>query len=688
MLKRIALLLLTVLCLAGVAYCEAFVTAELPADTADITSFALDSGFSAEKTGYQTVGWYVTAPSGDAFDTFIGKYRDSLAAQGFTLTREVHPSGLDAVYYFFDHPDSRLTSARMNGIDFDLFLCGEKNGSRMAMVLGVVPGINLTEPAPEESWESLFGEEEPTWESVLDIPQEEPAPTIDPSAKNVIPSFESFAREAILSVQTNGGRTTCTVSMEDFSALIEYMMVLELNYGVSGQDETEENLGLPMYLFLEEYEGELDPDSCTIMLGIGEKIVVDGYVFFALDEKDGLISVTVWYAQGMTPADTGDRWSGSVLEGEYLASIAQMFTQLRNANQIYPFKNDAIAKDMAFKLKKDVGEITWTDVWNYNDLGVIMPTNPDLSDVENMSLFRFSIYPMTSETIDLSCLKNSEYLDVLNLSDGRYTGFDTVAKLEWIDQISLYAKSISEISWMKDMELLRFVSIQDCSVTDFSALGTLPRLKQVYLEISLSSDVSFLYGKGLTFGKTFGSPDSTFDEWYEKSWGVPGQAATATARPASSTATPRPSSGGERCSTCGGDGYRDVSCSTCGGDGDVERSCANCGGDGDRDCMSCAGKGYDNCSGCYGSGNRRCGSCYGTGKNGDRRCSTCSGRGEKTCSSCGGSGRKRCSACSGSGDRSCTNCGGDGRREQSCTSCGGDGRDTRLCTSCGGDGVR
>ena len=550
MLKRIALLLTIMLCLAGVAFSEALVTAELPADTADITSFALDASFSAEKTGYQTVGWYVTAPSGAAFDTFIGKYRDSLAAQGFVLTREVHPSGLDAVYYFFDHPDSRLTSARMNGIEFDLFLCGEKNGSRMAMVLGVVPGINLTEPAPEESWESLFGEEEPTWESVLDIPEEEPAPTIDPSAKNVIPSFESFAKEAILDIQTNGGRTTCTVSMEDFSALIEYTMVLEHDYGVSGQDGGETEYGLPLYLWLEDYEGDLEPDKCSIVLENGEKDIIGGYVFFALDEKDGRITVTVWYAQGMTPADTGDRWDGAVLAGEELAAIQQMFSMTGKANQAYPFKNDAIAKDMAFKLKKDVSEITWADVWDYSELGVIMPTNPDLSDVENMSLFRFSIYPMTSETIDLSCLKNSEYLDVLNLIDGRYTGFDTVAKLEWIDQISLYAKSISDISWMKDMELLRFVSIQDCSVTDFSALGTLPRLKQVYLEISLSSDVSFLYGKGLSFGKTFGSPECSFDEWYEKNWGVPGQAAAATARPAAlAQGTPTVENGGVRVST-------------------------------------------------------------------------------------------------------------------------------------------
>lgn len=681
MLKRITLVLLAMLFLSGLTLAEEAVTVMLPCDTANLTSFTQGENFSAQKQGYQTVGWNVSAENNDAFDAFMTAYKDELIAQGFDLVKEVRPSGLDAVYYFFDHPDSALASARMNGISFDLFLCGETSGSRRAMVMGIVPGIELTEPAQAESWESVFAEEEPVWESVLDDPAE------DLPAENVIPDFASYAQEAILSTTEEQGRVTYTLAMEDMSALIEYMMVLELNYGVSGQDGGEEKYGLPMYLVLEDYEGELEPDRCTIMLASGEKESMAGYVFFALNEENDQVQLTVWYAMGMTPADTGDRWGGVPLEGESLEAMRQMFFLARSANQVYPFKNEAIAKDVAYKLKKDVSQITWTDVRDYNELGVIMPTNPDLSDVENMSLSKFALYAMTSEVIDLSCLKNSEYLDILWLMDGNYTGFDTLAKLEWMREITLYSQGITDISWMENMELLRFVSIQDCNVTDFSALATLPNLKQVYLEISLNDDVSFLYGKGLNFGETYGEPTSTFDAWYEHNWGKPGEEPSSqpTAKP---TAAPARNDDGERCSTCGGDGYRDERCSRCGGDGNVDSRCSNCGGDGDRDCMSCSGKGYDNCSGCYGSGDRRCGACYGTGKDGDKRCYSCGGDGEKNCSSCSGTGRKRCSACSGTGDRDCTYCGGDGTKDQSCSSCGGDGRETNLCSSCGGDGKR
>lgn len=685
--KKMAVLLLALLLLAGFACAEESVTAYLPGDTQALTSFAVEEAFSAQKKGYQTVGWRITVPDDEAFMAYIDGYRDALIDQGFTLAREVRPNGLNAVYYFFDHPAAGLTSARMNGIDFDLYLCGESGKGQMAMVLGVVPGINLSEPPAEESWESVFGEEEPAWESVLDVPaEEEPVP--DEGAENVIPSFASFAKAAILSQTIENGREAYTLEMKNLSALMEYMMVLELNYGVSGQDGGETKYGLPMYLVLEDYEGELEPDRCTIMLASGEKEPINGYVFFSLDEKDDLVKLAVWYAMGMTPANTGDRWNGMPLEGEYLEGMQQMFFEARTSGQNYPFRNDALAKYVANRLEKDVSAITWTDVRDFNELIGVTVTDPDLSDLENMSLTSFSVIAKTEEAIDLSCLKNSEYLRILALVDGQYTGYETLAEKKWLERVLLSAESINDISWLENKELVRFVSIHDCSITDFSALATLPRLEQVYLEISLSDDVSFLYGKGLDFGDTYTKPTCTFDEWYEHNWGKPGGEPTPqpTAKPTVKPAdTDRD---GERCSTCGGDGWREVSCSSCGGDGDVERSCANCGGDGERDCMSCAGKGYDNCSGCYGSGDRRCGACYGTGKDGDKRCSSCGGDGEKNCSSCSGTGRKRCSACSGTGDRNCTYCGGDGRKEANCSSCSGTGRDRRTCTTCGGDGWR
>lgn len=679
MLKRIALCLLALMCLTGLAFAGESVVATLPADTSAITSFALADSLCAEKAGYQTVGWFIEAENAEAFSRFIDGYRDDLVAQGFTLVKEVRPKNLNAVYYFFDHPAEGLTSARMNGIDFDLYLCGESSSSRMAMVIGVVPGIDLAEPAPEESWESVFAEEEPVWESVLDeapaakvVPsfetfakdaifssvskdgvftctmemknlsamyqymmvleqnyglsgekggeeqilplylwlaedeskseadthsvilpsgeeitmqgyvffaleeedgqilldvwyasgltpsdtgdrwdgvafvgdelqelqeqfaaahgageQPEPAAEDDPAeelpTENVIPDFASFAQKAILGKTEAQGRVTYTLAMEDLSALLEYMMVLETQYGVSGQDGGETKYGLPMYLVLEDYEGELEPDRCTIMLGSGEKESMAGYVFFGLNEENGQVDLTVWYAMGMNPADTGDRWDGVPLEGENLEAMQQMFFEARTSGQTYPFRNDAVARYMANQLDKDVSRITWTDVRDFNELIGITITDPDLSDVENMTLSNFSVVAKTDEAIDLSCLKNSEYLRILALVGGNYTGYETLVEKKWLERVLLSAESINDISWMENMELVRFVSIHDCSITDFSALATLPRLEQVYLEISLSDDVSFLYGKGLDFGDTYGKPTSTFDEWYEHNWGNPNE---------------------------------------------------------------------------------------------------------------------------------------------------------------------
>lgn len=522
MLKRIALCLLALMCLAGLAFAGESVVATLPADTSAITSFALADSLCAEKAGYQTVGWFIEAENPEAFSGFIDGYRDDLVAQGFTLVKEVRPKNLNAVYYFFDHPAESLTSARMNGIDFDLYLCGESSSNRMAMVMGVVPGIDLAEPAPEESWESVFAEEEPVWESVLDAPAED-APAEELPTENVIPDFASFAQEAILSQKIKNGRETFTLEMKNLSALLEYMMVLEQNYGVSGQDGGETKYGLPMYLVLEDYEGELEPDRCTIMLGSGEKESMAGYVFFGLNEDNGQVELTVWYAMGMNPADTGDRWDGVPLEGENLEAMQQMFFEARTSGQTYPFRNDAVARYMANQLDKDVSRITWTDVRDFNELIGITITDPDLSDVENMSLTNFSVVAKSDEAIELSCLKNSEYLRILALVGGNYTGYDTLAEKKWLERVLLSAESIDDISWLENKELVRFVSIHDCSVTDFSALATLPRLEQVYLEISLSDDVSFLYGKGLDFGDTYGKPTSTFDEWYEHNWGKPGE---------------------------------------------------------------------------------------------------------------------------------------------------------------------
>lgn len=73
-------------------------------------------------------------------------------------------------------------------------------------------------------------------------------------------------------------------------------------------------------------------------------------------------------------------------------------------------------------------------------------------------------------------------------------------------------------------------------------------------------------------------------------------------------------SGDRRCGRCNGTGdHNDDRCSNCYGDGEV--TCSSCNGRGKKDCSACNGSGDRNCSSCYGSGEKeeRCSSCGGDG---------------------------------------------------------------------------
>ena len=98
------------------------------------------------------------------------------------------------------------------------------------------------------------------------------------------------------------------------------MMVLEQNYGLSGEKGGEEQI-LPLYLWLAEDEGGSEADTHSVILPSGEEITMQGYVFFSLEEEDGQILMDVWYASGLTPSDTGERWDGAAFAGAELQEL-------------------------------------------------------------------------------------------------------------------------------------------------------------------------------------------------------------------------------------------------------------------------------------------------------------------------------------------------------------------------------
>jgi len=537
MLKKILVWLCVLALGVNVCFAQGMVNAVLPQTLDGITSVEMNDKWCTEKDGYATMGWYIEAETEDDFFAFIENYSVELQQQGYTLTETVRPKNLNAVYYFYDHPDESLTAAQMNGIPFDLYLYAEAGAKSKAIMMGYVTGIELTEEVPvEDEWASILDEEEVAeepapaqedeWDSVLN---EEEADV----AAAPIPDFAAFAKDAIISSEAVDGRTVYTIGYDNLSCFQKYVELLE-TYGVSGMDGGDEKFGLPLFTWLEDWdrEPELEDTREDITLLGGEEGVMRGYVFFSLMPDGQNVKMTVWYGNGVTTADTGERWNGEP-DAMLGVSFKKTLQEMELLHTPYTFANEAVGADVAHKLNKNVEDIVLGDLYFVRNLGVLLTTSNDLSDLQYLTeLDSFSLSPLDEGVYDLSVLEASPYLNRVYLLNGAYENLDSLGDLEYLKEIELHAESITDISWMKNNERAEFVSISDCSITDFTALKELPELEQVYLEIKLSDDVSFLYGKGLQFGEKNGSPTSTFDAWYEHNWGKPGEEKPAEQTPA------------------------------------------------------------------------------------------------------------------------------------------------------------
>lgn len=145
---------------------------------------------------------------------------------------------------------------------------------------------------------------------------------------------------------------------------------------------------------------------------------------------------------------------------------------------------------------------------------------------------------------------------------------------------------------------------------------------------------------GFPFGEKLGAAGTGDDSTKSSSSSSNSGSSSSSSSKSSSSSSSSSSKNTHRCSTCAGDGKREVSCPHCSG--------------GRTRCTSCSGKGTYRCTLCGGDGRKADG----------RRCISCGGDGKANCGPCGGSGKKRCGSCSGTGKKRerCTACGGDGLR--------------------------
>lgn len=613
----------TLICMIAALLCFAWGCPALAESIGVLPAFVAPEGvtmtenkaWEKELDGYSTRGWLLKGDANTA-RLAIENYVVNLENLGFTVTNKVEPSGLDACYWFLDVDETGYEEAEKNGYSFEVFVYGEvsKDGSQVAMMIGYVPGVEFQ---AEKQWDSLFGDEETVWESAF----EEAAET-EASQGYVIPSFESYA-EGVLTQADGMEENTYLLDVAYVNVVNGYIELLD-DYGIGGEDESEAKYGFPYCIWLEDCNEEIESKQIETVHG-----AVRAYVFFEVMPADDALSISVQYADGLTPKDMGDRWPIEALSGEeleakegFLAEYAENTAPAKHTGDLGPGDEAAAAGGIV----SDDGLVLVSPQTFFEGKYTFFIATDDGGEDPGWNWINYSFRGSDETTEEEAEADLLRYFQAL-IDSGYYTSSsEKFMQLTYAGnrEVAVANSRGREQGWQVAMHV----------EGGYSAIG-------MYIPETIVVNLV----EGFTFSDI--EPPAVEEEEVEET-----PAPVVTVRPGRS--------GEERCFTCGGDGR-------------VEQSCSSCGGDGDRDCMSCYGKGYDNCSGCNGSGDRRCGRCYGTGDDSDGRCSNCYGTGRVRCSSCSGSGERRCSACSGSGDRDCSSCGGDGETERSCTSCGGDG---------------
>lgn len=131
-----------------------------------------------------------------------------------------------------------------------------------------------------------------------------PAVKEDAQEKLTIPMLEAFMSDAVKEAHEIDGVAHYRVAPENATALIQYFALME-DYGVYQLDEGEEEYGLPMYLWLEDCDHDVEPKTSSL-----HGYPTDYYVLVAIDVDGSDFLISVDYADCFDPIDTGDRWDG------------------------------------------------------------------------------------------------------------------------------------------------------------------------------------------------------------------------------------------------------------------------------------------------------------------------------------------------------------------------------------------
>ncbi len=156
------ILMLAVLCL--VWYCPAIGenTVQIPAfEVTDALTATENEAWKKDMDEYSTRGWLIEGDM-NAARKETESYVNALIEDGFSVVREVKPGQLNAQYWFLDEPNANLKKAKLNGIEFEVYVYFEinKNETQAAVMIGYVPGVAFRE---EKIWSSLFSEDETVW---------------------------------------------------------------------------------------------------------------------------------------------------------------------------------------------------------------------------------------------------------------------------------------------------------------------------------------------------------------------------------------------------------------------------------------------------------------------------------------------------------------------------------------------
>lgn len=147
----------------------------------------------------------------------------------------------------------------------------------------------------------------------------------------------------------------------------------------------------------------------------------------------------------------------------------------------YTFIDAVVGDAVADVLRKDVSDITYSDLLTIKDLSLAWSFSPlnlqDLKEMKNLETLDLSY----NEIADIQPLAGLKKLKVLNLFSNKVASLDALRELEGLQDLNLGENSVSDTSPLKGLRGLKKLNLVCKNVTDIKALRYTDQLTELML---------------------------------------------------------------------------------------------------------------------------------------------------------------------------------------------------------------